>query len=113
MDFIPPELQENNGEFEAALNGNLPKLIGEKELRGIFHIHTIFSNGNITIKVLCEKLSSEGFALPEDGIIDISIRPKHQIPLPLKICKKSGLEYGDKLELKIEENTIIAKPKKL
>ncbi|MCE5329085.1 PHP domain-containing protein, partial [bacterium] len=61
MDFIAPELRENNGEFEAALNGTLPKLVEEKDLKGIFHIHTTFSDGNITLKALCEKLAAEGF----------------------------------------------------
>lgn len=61
MDFIVPELRENNGEFEAALSGKLPNLIEEKDLKGIFHIHTTFSDGNITLKALCEKLASEGF----------------------------------------------------
>ncbi|MHB1252713.1 MAG: DNA polymerase/3'-5' exonuclease PolX [Candidatus Humimicrobiaceae bacterium] len=61
MDFIEPELRENNGEFEAALNGSLPILVNEKDLKGIFHIHTTFSDGNITLKALCEKLASENF----------------------------------------------------
>lgn len=50
--------------------------------------------------------------MSENEIIDISIRPKRQITLPLKVCEKLGLEYGDKLEIKIENNYLIAKPKK-
>jgi bifunctional DNA-binding transcriptional regulator/antitoxin component of YhaV-PrlF toxin-antitoxin module len=50
--------------------------------------------------------------MSENEIIDISIRPKRQITLPLKVCEKLGLEYGDKLEIKIENNCLIAKPKK-
>ena len=61
MDYIPPELRENNGEFEAALSRNLPELVTEKDLKGIFHIHTTFSDGNITLKAICEKLASENF----------------------------------------------------
>lgn len=61
MDYIPPELRENNGEFDAALNSKLPVLVEEKDLKGIFHIHTTFSDGNITLKSLCEKLYNEGF----------------------------------------------------
>jgi DNA polymerase (family 10) len=61
MDYIPPELRENNGEFEAALSRNLPELVTEKDLKGIFHVHTTFSDGNITLKALCEKLASENF----------------------------------------------------
>ena len=61
MDYIPPELRENNGEFDAALSKNLPNLVAEKDLKGIFHIHTTFSDGNITLKALCDKLASENF----------------------------------------------------
>jgi DNA polymerase (family 10) len=70
MDFIPPELRENNGEFEAALSGSLPILVNEKDLKGIFHIHTTFSDGNITLKALCEKLAAENFGYA--GISDHS-----------------------------------------
>lgn len=61
MDYIEPELREDNGEFKAALDGTLPKLVEEKDVKGIFHIHTTFSDGNITLKALCEKLLSKGF----------------------------------------------------
>jgi AbrB family looped-hinge helix DNA binding protein len=44
--------------------------------------------------------------------VDVLLRPKRQITLPQKVCEKLGLEYGDKLEIKIEDNYLIAKPKK-
>ena len=47
-----------------------------------------------------------------NGTIDVSLRPKRQITLPQKVCEKLGLEYGDKLEIRIENNYLIAKPKK-
>lgn len=50
--------------------------------------------------------------MSENDLIDVSLRPKRQITLPVKICEKLGLEYGDKLELKIEGSYLIAKPKK-
>lgn len=40
LDFIPPELRENNGEIEACLNHNLPKLIELNDLKGDLHIHS-------------------------------------------------------------------------
>lgn len=61
MDYIPPELRENFGEIEAAKNGSLPKLIEEKDIRGIFHIHTNFSDGNMSIKQACDELIKMGF----------------------------------------------------
>ncbi len=45
LDFVPPELRENCGEFEAAAKGNLPRLIEPGNLRGTFHCHTSASDG--------------------------------------------------------------------
>ncbi len=40
MKWIPPELRENTGEIEAALQGNLPKLVELSDVKGDFHIHS-------------------------------------------------------------------------
>ena len=44
--FVPPELREGRGEIEAAEKGNLPKLCQLTDLRGVFHCHTIASDGS-------------------------------------------------------------------
>ncbi len=60
MDYIPPELRENYGELEAARNGKLPRLVAAEQIKGIFHIHTRFSDGNMTIMQACRKLQEMG-----------------------------------------------------
>ena len=50
LDFIPSELRENCGEFEAAEEHTLPKLIEKKHLRGTFHCHTTASDGHNTLE---------------------------------------------------------------
>jgi DNA polymerase (family 10) len=50
LDFIPPELRENCGEFEAAENHMLPRLIEKENLRGAFHCHTLASDGHNTLE---------------------------------------------------------------
>lgn len=40
LQFIPPELRENNGEIEAALKRNLPKLVELKDIKGDLHCHS-------------------------------------------------------------------------
>ena len=50
LDFIPPELRENCGEFEAAENHTLPRLIEKENLRGTFHCHTVASDGHNTLE---------------------------------------------------------------
>jgi DNA polymerase (family 10) len=50
LDYIPPELRENCGEFEAAAAGTLPRLIEAENLRGTFHCHTTASDGHNTLE---------------------------------------------------------------
>src|SRR5205807_8726164 len=50
LDFIAPELRENSGEFEAAENHSLPRLIEQGNLRGTFHCHTVASDGHNTLE---------------------------------------------------------------
>src|SRR5215471_7896776 len=50
LDFIPPELRENCGEFEAAETGKLPRLIELENLRGTFHCHTRASDGHNSLE---------------------------------------------------------------
>jgi DNA polymerase (family X) len=48
--FIPPELRENRGEIEAAEKGSLPALVEEIDIRGVFHVHTTYSDGAATLE---------------------------------------------------------------
>ncbi|MBI5682333.1 MAG: DNA polymerase/3'-5' exonuclease PolX [Deltaproteobacteria bacterium] len=46
---IPPELRENTGEIESALNNKLPHLIDVKDIKGDLHVHTVETDGANTI----------------------------------------------------------------
>jgi DNA polymerase (family 10) len=60
--YIPPELREDVGEIEAAETGTLPYLIEEKDIKGVFHIHTSASDGANTLTMLAEKAKEMGLA---------------------------------------------------
>ncbi len=70
LDYIPPELRENCGEFEAAANHTLPKLIEFKDIRGTFHCHTTESDGHNTLEEMVAAAQSLG--LEYLGIADHS-----------------------------------------
>ena len=70
LDFIPPELRENCGEFEAAKQHSLPKLIEKENLRGTFHCHTVASDGHNTLEEMAEAARELG--LEYLGIADHS-----------------------------------------
>jgi DNA polymerase (family X) len=42
MDWIPPEIREDDGEIKAAIDHKLPKLIELKDMKGDLHIHSDF-----------------------------------------------------------------------
>jgi DNA polymerase (family 10) len=50
LDYVPPELRENCGEFEAAEKHSLPRLLEQENLRGTFHCHTVASDGHNTLE---------------------------------------------------------------
>src|SRR5881275_1210466 len=60
LDFIPPELRENWGEFEAAEKHALPKLIEKENLRGAFHCHTTASDGHNTLEEMTRAAQALG-----------------------------------------------------
>jgi DNA polymerase (family 10) len=70
LGFIPPELRENCGEFKAAEQHALPKLIEKENLRGTFHCHTVASDGHNTLEEMAEAARELG--LEYLGIADHS-----------------------------------------
>lgn len=54
MQYVPPELREDQGEVEAALENNLPQLIEIKDIQGDLHMHSNWSDGGSSIEELLE-----------------------------------------------------------
>ncbi|MGY4231555.1 DNA polymerase (family 10) [Bradyrhizobium sp. USDA 4449] len=61
LPFIDPELREGRGEVEMALKGKLPKLVTDKDLRGILHCHTDASDGTETLETMAKATRQRGF----------------------------------------------------
>lgn len=70
LNYIPPELREGRDEIEEAGKGQLPHLIEEKAIRGVFHNHTTASDGNNTLKEMT--FAAESFGWEYFGIADHS-----------------------------------------
>ena len=73
MAYIPPELREDMGEIEAALENRLPKLVESSDLKGIFHFHSHYSDGSNSIKELADEVRRQGYQYI--GISDHSVLP--------------------------------------
>ncbi|MEW6586784.1 MAG: DNA polymerase/3'-5' exonuclease PolX [Nitrospirota bacterium] len=62
LPYIPPELREDSGEIEAALEGRLPKLLELSDIRGDLHVHTKRSDGSHDYDELIEAARKKGYA---------------------------------------------------
>jgi DNA polymerase (family 10) len=61
LPYIPPELREDTGEVEAALEGRLPDLLTLDDLRGDLHAHTNWSDGHHDLEALVEAAHRKGY----------------------------------------------------
>lgn len=61
MDWMPPEIREDMGEIEAALEHRLPHLIEESDLKGDLHVHTDWSDGHNTLEEMVKSARERGF----------------------------------------------------
>ncbi len=62
MDYIEPELREDMGEIEAAINHTLPVLVQDSDLRGVLHAHSTWSDGQNTLREMAEACIARGFS---------------------------------------------------
>jgi DNA polymerase (family 10) len=70
LEFIPPELREDTGEVEAAEKKQLPALVEVKDIRGVFHNHSTYSDGGASIEEMA--LAAKKLGLEYFGIADHS-----------------------------------------
>ncbi len=61
LQYIPPELREDRGEIEAALEHDLPELITLQDIKGDLHIHTNWSDGLNNIEEIAEQARKMGY----------------------------------------------------
>lgn len=61
LPYIPPELREDQGEIEAAIEGRLPELIEISDIKGDLHVHSKWSDGSHTFEQLVEAAKDRGY----------------------------------------------------
>ena len=62
LPWIPPTLREDRGEVEAALEGSLPDVLTQKQLRGDLHTHTKLTDGLATLEQMLDAAAGLGYA---------------------------------------------------
>ena len=61
LQFIPPELREMRGEFEAAAKGKIPQLVELKDIKGDLHMHTKATDGANSIEEMAIAAKALGY----------------------------------------------------
>ena len=75
LPFIPPELREDRGEIEAALEGRLPDLLTMDDLKGDLQFHTTWSDGHQSLLEMARAAQASGleYALVTDHSYSLGI----------------------------------------
>ncbi|MEO6183850.1 MAG: DNA polymerase/3'-5' exonuclease PolX [Verrucomicrobiota bacterium] len=60
--YVPPELREDQGEFAAAENNNLPHLLEWTDLKGSLHNHSNWSDGRNSLEEIATQMRELGCA---------------------------------------------------
>ena len=108
MKWMPPELRENQGEIEAALEGKLPEIIGYKDIKGDLHCHSKWDGGANTILEMTETAQKMGYEYI--GITDHTkfLRIEHGLDeKKLALQRKEIDRLNEKLKMKNEKFRIL------
>jgi DNA polymerase (family 10) len=112
MPFVAPEMREDAGEIEAALEGKLPKLVELEDIRGDLHVHTKSSDGSHDIQELIDSAKargyeylaitdhSKGLGVARGLSIDQVLEQNKKIKALNKKLKGFGLLSGTELDIK-------------
>ncbi|UYN91860.1 MAG: DNA polymerase/3'-5' exonuclease PolX [Anaerolineales bacterium] len=63
MDWVPPEIREDRGEIQLALENKLPKLIEVKHIKAELHSHSTWSDGQQSIQEMAEAAVAHGYKI--------------------------------------------------
>ncbi|HEV2226362.1 MAG TPA: PHP domain-containing protein, partial [Nitrososphaerales archaeon] len=61
MKYVSPELRENRGEIQAALEDKLPQLVKFSEIRGDLQMHTTWSDGSASLEDMARGAKKRGY----------------------------------------------------
>jgi len=92
LQYIEPELRTDTGEIQASKKGNLPKIIGYKDLEGDLQMHTTWSDGINSI----EEMAKEAMKLGLKYIV-ITDHTKG-LPMSRNLDEKGLAEQGKEID---------------
>ena len=102
--WIPPEMREDRGEIELAMEGKLPEILKLEDIKGDLHIHSKYSDGADTIEKIAKFGKSLGYEYV--GIADHSRSVKYAGGMEIEDIYKK-MEEIEALNKKISGITIL------
>ncbi len=63
LPFIPPELREDRGEIQAAIEGKLPQLVQLEDIQADLHTHSSWSDGKSNIEEMIKAVQQVGLKM--------------------------------------------------
>jgi DNA polymerase (family 10) len=103
--YIEPELREGMGELEASAAGKLPVLVSEQDIRGVFHVHTNYSDGSAGLKEMADAAKARGWRYL--GIADHSQSAVYARGLRAETVRQQRIEI-EKFNAMYPDFTILA-----
>ncbi len=97
MQYIPPEMRSGMGEIELALGQAIPRLVDLADLRGDFHMHCTWSDGNQSLEEMIAAAAQRGYEYHSISDHSWGRGPKYGLsPLELRDQRKRVREIGDR-----------------
>jgi DNA polymerase (family 10) len=107
MQYVPPELREDEGEIEAASNKTLPEdLVTQDDIQGMVHCHTTYSDGKNSIEEMAR--AAEAMGMKYLTITDHSPTASYAGGLKLDRLQRQWDEIGEtqeKVKVKLLKGT--------
>ncbi|MCX8041041.1 MAG: DNA polymerase/3'-5' exonuclease PolX [Thermodesulfobacteriaceae bacterium] len=102
LPFIPPEIREDWGEIEAALQGKLPELVSYEDIKGDGHVHSKYSDGTASLEEIL--LKAEKMGLSWVAVCDHSqgLKVAGGVPIEELFKKKRQIEELNKRSSKVK-----------
>lgn len=93
LPWIPPEMREDHGEIELAMQGQLPVLVELRDIQGDLHVHSNYSDGHSSIENLMKAAKQIGYQYL--AICDHSQRAKYAQGLTIDRLKQQISEIEE------------------
>jgi DNA polymerase (family X) len=112
LQFVPPELREDLGEIEVALENRLPQLVSLEDICGDLHVHSNWSDGVNSIEqlsiaakergysYLCITDHSQGLGIAHGLTVERLMEQRKEIDAVNKKTKNFRVLHGTEVDIK-------------